>query len=244
MITRHLCRGVSPVVTAICLLMAVTTVHAHLMVEQHGTVNFASGGAFLVLSVPVSAFDGVDDDGDGALSALELSRHTAEVERQLHDGVQLLDDSGEPLPLQGLLMSLTPPDDAPTDPARQLVALGRFPVDAATLSPGLRINLQGEAAEEQEFSITATRDGQSYVMVFTPDREYHTMFQSPLAVFADYVSIGVQHIATGWDHLLFLIVVLSSSLTLGRALLAWKWGQSTLLLGRPGRPKRRRGNVL
>ncbi len=176
MMARDLYRDISKVVTAICLLIAVTTVSAHLMVEQHGTVNFANGGAFLVLSVPVSAFDGVDDDGDGALSAKELSRHTAEVEQQLHDGVQLLDESGEPLPLQGLLMSLTPPDHAPTAPASQLIALGRFPVDDAMSSLGLRVALQGEAPEEQHFSITATRDGQSHEMVFTPDREFHTVF--------------------------------------------------------------------
>ena len=176
MMARHLCRGVSQVVTAICLVMAATTVHAHLMVEQHGTVNFADGGAFLVLSVPVSAFDSIDDDGDGALSAKELSLHSAAVEQQLHDSVQLLDDLGTPLPLQGLLLSLVPLDHAPTAPARQLIALGRFPVDDAISSLGLRIALQGEAPEEQNINITATRNGQSHEMVFTPDREYHTIF--------------------------------------------------------------------
>lgn len=175
MISRHLRRGVSQFVIAICVLMAITTSHAHLMVEQHGTVNFANGGAFLVLSVPVSAFDGADDDGDGALSAQELSRHAAEIEQQIHDGVQLLDGSGNPLPLQGLLMSLTPPDDTPTAPARQLIALGRFPVDDPMSSLSLRIALHGKTPDEQQISITATHDGQSHEMVFTPDHEFHTM---------------------------------------------------------------------
>ena len=169
--------------TAICLLLVVTSARAHLMVEQHGTVNFANGGAFLVLSVPVSAFDGVDDNGDGALSAQELSLHTAEVERQIHNGVQLLDDLGEPLPLQGLLMSSTPHDNAPAGPAKHLVALGRFPVDDAMSSLVLRMTLRGETPEEQSFSITATRDGQSNSMTFTPDRETQTMFPSPTAAY-------------------------------------------------------------
>ena len=216
MISRCPYRGISRVVTAVSLFIAATTAHAHLMVEQHGTVNFANGGAFIVLSVPVSAFDGIDDDGDGALSALELGRHTADAERQIHDGVLLLDDLGNPLPLQGLLMSLAHPDDNPGAPARQMIVLGRFSVEDEMSSTGLRINLQGTVAEEQRFSITATRDGQSHVMVFTPDRQYHTMFPNSLAVFADYVAIGVQHIVTGWDHLLFLIVVLSSSQAFAR----------------------------
>ena len=182
MTSNRYCRSTFRFVTAICVLLTVTTVRAHLMVEQHGTVNFANSGAFLVLSVPVSAFNGVDDNDDGALSAKELSRHTAEVEQQLHDGVQLLDDSGEPLPLQGLLLSLVAPDHAPTAAARQLIALGRFPVDDPAASLGLRIALHGEAPEEEHISITATRDGQSHEMVFAPGREYHTMFPNKIVV--------------------------------------------------------------
>ncbi len=180
--SKRYSRAASQIVTAICVLMAATSVRAHLMVEQHGTVNFANGGAFLVVSLPVSAFDGVDDDGDGAISAKELSRHTAEVEQQIRDNVQLLDESGAPLPLQGLLLSLVSPDHAPTAPARQLIALGRYPIDDGVSSPGLRINLQGESPEEQRISITATRDGQSHEMVFTPDRECHTMFPNKIVV--------------------------------------------------------------
>jgi hypothetical protein len=168
--------GTSRFAIAILVMMAFTSTRAHLMVEQHGTVNFANGGAFLVLSVPVSAFEGVDDDEDGAVSAEELSRHTAEVEQQLHDGVQLLDASGESLPLQGLLLSLVPPDHAPSAPARQLIALGRFPVDDAMSSLSLRIALQGDEPEEQRISVTATRKGRSQKMVFTPGHEFHTIF--------------------------------------------------------------------
>jgi hypothetical protein len=176
MISRLLRRGVAPLVITIGVLMAATTSHAHLMVEQHGTVNVANGGAFLVLSVPVSTFDGVDDDGDDALSAQELSRHISKVEQQIHDGVQLLDDSGKSLPLQGLLMSLSPSDDAQTAPAKQLIALGRFPIDDPMSSLSLRIALHGKTSDEQYISITATRDGQSHEMTFTPERDYHTMF--------------------------------------------------------------------
>ena len=169
MMAKRYLRGVARCMITLCVLAALTPAHAHLMVEQHGTINFANGGAFLVLSVPVSAFDGV-------LSAKELSRHTSEVEQQIHDSVQLLDESGEPLPLQGLLLSLVPPDHAPTAPARQMIVLGRFPVNDAMSSPGLRIALYGAAPGERSISVTATRDGQSHDMVFTPDREYHTVF--------------------------------------------------------------------
>ena len=182
MITRYFYRGVSQVATGISLLMAVATAQAHLMVEQHGTVNFANGGAFLVISIPVSAFDGIDDNDDGAISSKELSLHTSQIEQQIHHGVQLLDESGNPMLLQGLLLSLTPPHDAPTHPATQLVALGRFLVDDAMRSPGLRISLHGKASKERQIKITATRDGHSHVMEFTSDRDFHTMFPDEILV--------------------------------------------------------------
>jgi hypothetical protein len=43
--------------------------HAHLMVAQHGTLNIVDDGVFMVLSLPISAFDGIDDDKDGNLVA-------------------------------------------------------------------------------------------------------------------------------------------------------------------------------
>ena len=167
-------------VVGLSLLMAITSVRAHLMVEQHGTINFANGGAFLVLSVPVSAFDGVDDDGDGALSVRELGRHITEVEQQFYNSVQLLGGRGEPLPLQGLLMSLAPSDHAAASPAKQLIAFGRFAVTGAMTSLDLRITLQGKNSEEKSISVTATRDRRSQEMVFTPDRQYHSIFPATI----------------------------------------------------------------
>jgi hypothetical protein len=170
--------GLIRLVTGLSLLMVITSVRAHFMVEQHGTINFTNGGAFLVLSVPVSAFDGVDDDGDGALSARELGQHTAEVEQQFYDSVQLLNGRGESLPLQGLLMSLVSTDHAPTAPARQLIAFGRFAVTDAITPLDLRIVLQGKTSEEKNITITATRDGSSQEMVFSPDRQHHSIFSA------------------------------------------------------------------
>lgn len=53
------------------------------MAAQKGTLNIVGDAAFLVLSVRVSALQGVDDDdGDGALSVAELRAHTDAVRRR------------------------------------------------------------------------------------------------------------------------------------------------------------------
>ena len=53
------------------LLLCISTIpvaNAHLMVAQQGTLNVVDDGAFVVMSLPISAFSSVDDDGDGKLS--------------------------------------------------------------------------------------------------------------------------------------------------------------------------------
>jgi len=67
------------------MLVAPLTANAHLMVEQRGTINIVDDGAFVVVSVPVAAFSGVDDDGDGLVSAAELRSHYRHISRFAFD---------------------------------------------------------------------------------------------------------------------------------------------------------------
>jgi hypothetical protein len=171
--------------SALFLLLAATVLQAHIMVEQHGTLNFANGGAFLVLSIPVSAFDGIDENNDNALSAQELGQHAAAIEQRIHTNVLLLDATGETLPLQGLMLSLSPLDHDPGGPATHLIALGRYPVGDPKSAFGLRINLPGKAQTEREIELTVTRNGQIREMVFTPANNYHSLFPRRLTAHTD-----------------------------------------------------------
>lgn len=152
------------------LLAGWSTAQAHLMVAQHGTLNLVGTGAFLVLSLPVSAFEGVDDDGDGRLSAAELQAHRSAIEATVARRVRLADAQGE-LPLQGVMLSLSPPEEDPTAPATQLVVLGRYalPADAARVR-GLRwtMELFGRGAGERQLVLTATRGQQRQEALLVP----------------------------------------------------------------------------
>lgn len=159
-----------PALLAGTLLGLAFTAQAHLMVAQHGTLNFVGTGAFLVLSLPVSAFDGVDDDGDGRLSFAELKAHRADIEATVLNRVRLVDAHGV-LPLQGVMLSLSPPDDAPAAPATQLVVLGRYalPGDAAGLS-ALRwsMPLFGRHVDEQRLVLHVTRGAEQQELLLQP----------------------------------------------------------------------------
>jgi hypothetical protein len=184
--------------------------HAHLMVAQRGTLNFVDDGAFMVLSVPVSALAGSDDDGDGMLSMAELQAHRDKVITAIKSQIQLVDAHG-PRPLEGLMLTLSPTDDAPAAPAPQLIVMGRFALADPSKPLSLQVGLFGKSTAEQTFQVTVTRAAQKQLLVLSPDRAVRELFPSSWAVFSDYVVMGAEHIVTGLDHLLFLLVVLAAS---------------------------------
>lgn len=139
------------------------------MVEQHGTLKFVGTGAFLVLSLPVSGFRGIDDDADSRLSSAELRSHWKQIEEQVQAAVRLRDAQGA-RPLEGLILNTSPPHEKPDEPADQIVVLGRFALadEAAPLT--LEIELWGKTPAERTLQIGVTRDGQKKSYVLTPER--------------------------------------------------------------------------
>ena len=108
--------GRSILVLLLCI-NAIPVASAHLMVAQQGTLNVVDGGAFMVISLPISAFTSVDDDGDGKLSREEFARHQADLRAAVMQGMQLRDSDGV-RPLQGLMLTPVFSDEAPQQPGR------------------------------------------------------------------------------------------------------------------------------
>jgi len=196
-----------------CLMIGVPRPSpAHLMVAQQGTINLVGDGAFMVLSVPVSALDDWDDNRDTLLSASELNAHRQAIADQIHRRLQLHDDAG-PRPLQGMMMSLSPGDEAPDSPASQLVIMGRFQLDSPDRHDRalrLQTDLFGATESERSLGITVSRGPETGLIILTPQRSQKALFASGWQVIGNYFVAGLEHILSGYDHLLFLLVVLFS----------------------------------
>jgi hypothetical protein len=192
---------------------------AHLMVAQRGTLNFVDQGAFFVVSVPVTALREVDDDGDGRLSATELHTHEGAIKAQLEAGFQLRDEAG-PRPLQGLLLNLSSEHSQAAAPTTHVVAMGRFTLASPDRAVRLRATLFGKGEVEQTLQVKATRGAATDLLVLTPTRTECAVFPSGWVVFGDYARLGIDHIVTGFDHLLFLLVVLATGWGFRQILLA------------------------
>jgi len=207
-------------------LLLAAGAQAHWVAAQRGTLNLVQGGAYLVLSLPVSAFSGIDDDHDGLLSPGELRAHVSEIETQVQHGVALSDPAGT-LPLQGVLLNTMPPDGTPPGtPASHLAVLGRFALAAdgaggwQTSDLQLRLRLFGTGPDEQAEQVTVTRGLETQLLTLTPERNQRALLPSAWAVFADHVQLGAEHVLSGPDHLLFLLVVLATGWSLRQMALA------------------------
>lgn len=203
-------RGLLSSLAALMLWLAcLPNAHAHLMVAQSGTLNIVNDGAFMVLSLPMSAFEGVDDDGDGAMSPAELSRHAPQINQQVQLGAQLLAEN-QPLPLEGVLLQLSHTDEDPSTTATQLIVMGRFQLPSPATGLRFRLGLFGSGAGEQSQAITVSQGDTAHRLVLSVDQPEGAFMPSGWQIWAQYVYEGMHHVLGGLDHLLFLLLVIAS----------------------------------
>ncbi|ASJ76513.1 HupE/UreJ family protein [Granulosicoccus antarcticus] len=204
------------------ILSSIGSANAHLMVAQQGTLNIVEGGAFMVLSLPTSAFSKFDDNGDNKLSREEFSTHQASLNSAVEDGINLR-QGGQSKELQGLMLTPVFDEQKPQEPASQMIAMGRFVLSetAAPLEFDLQIFGTGSTESTQQVTVSRPADGRRQLLVFSAKSPTHALMASGWSTFTDYVTLGAEHIVFGFDHLLFLLVVLVTG---------WGWRHILLAL--------------
>ncbi|PKI16798.1 hypothetical protein [Colwellia sp. 12G3] len=126
------------------------------MVAQQGILNVVDDGVFMVLSLPVSAFSGIDDDKDGKLSAKEFAIHRADISKVIHSKV-VLKDNGDKLPLQGMMLSPVTSHQSPKAPASQLMIMGHYTIVEPNSVLEYQVGIFGKGVTEKTLTITATK---------------------------------------------------------------------------------------
>jgi hypothetical protein len=146
------------------------TTYAHVMVAQHGILNIAEDGVYMVLSLPITAFAGIDDNDDGRLSIAEFDLHRSAIELAVKDHIILADGNGN-LDLKGLLLSPVTEHDSPTDSASQLIVMGRFEPPEPGSPVKYQVSLFGTQPSERVLEIIATNktNDQQQAIRLTPD---------------------------------------------------------------------------
>lgn len=150
---------------------------AHLMVARHGTLNIVDNAVFMVISIPISAFAGIDQNGDGNVTMLEFNRNRELVLSAVQDSVFLTDDEGR-LMLQGILLSPVTPHDASSEILTDLTVMGRFNLRNAASALNFENGLYSNKTSQQTLEMSATRPSNGYQteFVLTPATPARTFF--------------------------------------------------------------------
>jgi hydrogenase/urease accessory protein HupE len=178
---------------------------------QNATLHLIGDKVYVVVSVPVSTLTGVDDDGDGQLSAAELRRHQANIDRQFQQRFQLstANETGRvltswvlsPQTGGGLLL-----------PTSYVVVLEVAQFSRPVSELWVRTDLFGTRNGEAQMSLRATGDqlhgAETELAILDPLVKTHVFFRGFWSTFAQSVELGIEHILTGADHLLFLLTIL------------------------------------
>jgi hydrogenase/urease accessory protein HupE len=204
-------RGRALLVALMACAILPGTASAHLLPPQNATIHAVGDKVYAVVSVPVSALSGVDDDGDGQLSAAELRRHQADINRQFVQRFQLsmARETGS-----AVYSSVLSPQTGGGSlvPMNYVVVLEVVQFSRSIDALALRTDLFGSGEGEAKLSIRATRDqahgADTELAVLDPLLQTHVFFRGLWSTFAQSVELGVEHILTGPDHLLFLLTIL------------------------------------
>jgi hydrogenase/urease accessory protein HupE len=199
--------------TFVLLLLFSAAAQAHMLPKQTATMNIIDKAAFFVVSVPASALGGVDDDGNGQLSLIEIGRHNQEIQRQFAARFQVR-NAGKP-GRAALTWALSPVSDGSTTQADYVVVMHRVDFAAAPENPEISTSLFGSKPGEGQMTVKATHrvgaDKISEVAILEPNTPAHVFFRGNGAIFMDFVRVGLAHILTGPDHLLFLLTIVVAS---------------------------------
>ncbi len=204
---RHTLAAVS-----IALATSAAPLHAHLMPAQSGTLNVRDRAVFGALSIPVSALTAFDDDGNARLSMAELQRHQAALQQQVSSRLQLGNgsDTGTRDFLQ-LSVELVENDPASAAGGTHVLVLVKQSFADVPRQLHIHTDLFGPHGAEQQLAVKAMYDGEAEMAVLRSRHPDHQFFQSPIHVAAQYTALGVEHMITGVDHVLFVLTILAAA---------------------------------
>lgn len=192
---------------ALIVLLTASATAAHLLPKQNATLHLIADKGYLVVSVPVSALSGVDDNRDGMLDSGELGRHSGDIGRQFQARFHVASPDGA-APIELAMIAHPGSDSGLSDPTRYVVVLAGAQFVRPPDSVAVDTDLFGSATDERQITLRARRDQNVEVGVLDASNTRHAFFRGPWAIFGDFVKLGIEHILSGYDHLLFLLTVI------------------------------------
>lgn len=151
--------------TTLGLFVMPNLANAHLMLADHGTLNFVDNNVFIVLSIPMSAFKGVDEDKDGKVSIVEFNTHKKQISKRVKQNVYLADHQYK-FTIDGLLLNPEASHTHKSNNIDQVTITGRYSLPSKLTKVNFNVKLFSNNEHKQQYQITATRKEQKLMHQF------------------------------------------------------------------------------
>ena len=184
-------------ITAMLLaLSSIVPAYAHWADRSVAEIVVGASSVRVTLTLPATLLSGTGPDGDSAALAAYFEQHLV-----------LAADAG---PGIARVDALRPPEDArlaATHRTLELTYSWPRPLHALTI----RYDLFPAGVPTASCLATIVRDGRVQTFVFTPQTRTLTLgagWPAFLARLGSFIVLGIEHILTGYDHILFLLSLL------------------------------------
>jgi HupE / UreJ protein len=180
-----------------------------------GEIQIQANTAALSLTIPTGLVSIADDDRDNRLSTVEVERHSNDLKALFNDKIQLINQQGElgEYSIKAAAQALAVPQaNIQSHTSLQLDYRWPQPIEELTL----RYRLFAPDAPAARALMTASHQGKTQSLVFTPAAsEFTLVSRSASKQIYSFALLGIEHILTGYDHILFLISLLLVTTSFG-----------------------------
>jgi hydrogenase/urease accessory protein HupE len=208
-------------------------VNAHVVGSGQGIVNLVDTQAIVAISVPMKVFSLADDNGDGFIEESEIRAHQSQLIAKVRDGVRFSGD-GQSANWKDIFLtpSLPDTDKVTTGPAeqRQMLVMGVASWSSSPRvvnlaydlwSPIATTDLISQTVPRETLKVTAFRtEGANKVSeevgLLSPNHPHLEFFLPLHRHIANFALHGFDHIMAGADHIVFLIALLASGISMRR----------------------------
>ncbi len=182
----------------------------HLLPVLSGTIRVEANNVYVVLSLPVDAFQGLQLSPDGRLDADQYDQAESRIHLALKEQFILTGGKGSPELIE-LITKRSVKNEKLASDRDVILAMMEFRFQEQPQAIQVKTSLFGHFDSERQLTLKASngRDGETAVL--TPIQDSYVFFDGPMSILFRFISTGIEHILLGWDHVLFLLTLLVSN---------------------------------
>jgi HupE / UreJ protein len=202
------CLYIFSFIAAFLISLSPTPSYAHWADLSIAEITLEKTQTEIILTFPTALVSSVDDDRNGQLSKNEVTNHKTELEQLLGSRISLRNQNKQEGKISVALSNNLPSNIQNNDNTHttlELTYTWSQPVDGLTID----YNFFLPNVPTARCLATIIQEGGTQNLVFTPEKREFSLTNSSLSQqVVSFVFLGIEHILTGYDHVLFLISLL------------------------------------